>query len=202
MTSIDKIYNRAANLIENACLEESRVRSDLLVRKAISMLVELIERNQHVDADVYYLIGYGWYCIRQESLIRDANIRKYLHVALAIDSHHNFARIYLAHHLFDCKKYDEALLNFKMVDASFFMERLQAWRVIKLYELIVCCELYINKGSCDESSLAVYLETLSSTDDIDHPMPSELRTCIEALSRKKVDPHILRELDKANLLEA
>jgi len=91
-----------------------------------------IAREAHPEnAEATACLGYAWH-----RLSREKEAVKWLRRAIAIDTGHMEARIYLANLLYDRGDYEDALGEFERTDPQDHWDELGIWRVIELKKSI------------------------------------------------------------------
>jgi len=144
------VLDRAAELIDGACLLDDDSQADTLLEQAI-MLLEAVQRDDAgaASADVAYRLGLAWYDRPGETTARSRAVRAALYRALRLEPQHQSARLYLGHIEFDEGRYAEALRWFTTCDEQYFTDVMgQRWRACKTDELILCCQLRL--GAIDD----------------------------------------------------
>jgi len=157
-----------------------RTLFDALVRE-----VEEIAASRPDDAEFNHLAGLCWYQHPETSDERSRLARSYLERAVQLNPDHQFARLFLAHHHFDEKRYLESLDCLLAVDYDYFTNRDQSWRNLKADELKLTCELYLSSGDtplADAKRLADQVERLADRYSDAAPencaVPTEIVWCV------------------------
>lgn len=153
-----------------------------LVEKAL-FIAQSYEQENPSNAEASFALGLCWYNYPATSQERTENIEKWLRKAIEIEPNHQFANLYLGHFFFDEGRYDEALIRFEQVNPIHFKEIDQTWRAIKLRELVICCQLYLEWQQVSSSAFQKLLGEYLSLSIEEAPHPVELVSCLVSLSR-------------------
>lgn len=201
------IVNVFRDLIENALLIEDQSEQkdafDSLIEELVSSYFDFDDKPEF-----YYLIGYCWYCHPKESLERAQAIESNFKKSIELCSNKFYPRLYLAHHFFDVGRYSEALELFESLDTSFLKDFDQQWRVLKIFELKICCEIGI-EHQVPIKRIKNLVTQYESLDEPDTAIPSELIRCLSSYftnqeinePEKKIIQRLLNLISKLDINE-
>lgn len=139
-------------------------------------VIEILEAKglDRLDSRMAYAFGYAWYNLPDETPNRVALAEKCFRDSIAKSADNFYAALYLGHLFFDLGRHEEALREFIKIPENFFTKHNQAWRDLKLIELIFCCYLYIRRSKEAVQTLSRLINESSKIDDIDRPKMTEL----------------------------
>jgi len=170
---MEKMNQKAIELLEKSQIEENDFSANELIREAIDLLSN---KNKSSDKDAfdYYVLGYAWYLLRIESDERCYNVENNFKLSIEKNTENNWPKLYLGHYYFDIGEYENALAFFSSVKGDEFLEFDQVWRLLKLKELIICCKLYLNNMDfCIDEYVSLY----EKEDAVNRPEIHELKSC-------------------------
>ena len=147
---------------------------DLARRKA----VECVERTPN-SAESNYLAGqvsYDSFCDDEKY---GAAAESFLTRAIALDPNHQFARMFLGHYYYDTARYGQALECFQKIDEDYFTSIPQRWRVLKLHELILCCQVFLESSEVTEQDFEKLAVEFVSANPDDVLPPWELISALQ-----------------------
>lgn len=121
-----------------------------------------------------YIAGYAFYNADRFSTYESTIAKRYLTLALRLDPHHTFARLYLGHAYFDCGEYEDALREFELVETSQLEDAGQVWRIAKLTELELCCKMATGATLIDDFDIQKMKHAYSKVEKALRPAPKEL----------------------------
>jgi tetratricopeptide (TPR) repeat protein len=180
-------YNEAVDLIdriEGGLVTDHKTELEAWQR-ALGLALSCANRNGQ-NADFNYLAGYIYARAPQKTEETLNQAESLLRRALELNSNHHLARYCLGTTFFNQKKYSQALqeLNELPDDASVFEG--QWWRVVKAFELRLCCEFYLESGGLQmEKTERLYELYMSFKEPRMAPVPTELADCIVFLLRQR-----------------
>jgi hypothetical protein len=155
------------------------------VQKRAALLAAAIEQiTSQCDlntADMQFTLGYAWYMHPGEHLSRADRVITHLQNALQIDPNHKYAKLYLAHHLFDCGEYASTLKLLGEFGPTEFDDVGQGWRDSKTAELILCCQLRLCDAQGVKDAVRQFCESLTRLDAGMNPDPRELTDALHVL---------------------
>ncbi len=191
-------YNEAVDLLERIATTENRQNAQELWEKAL-ILAGLCRNRDEQNDEFNYLLGYAYYKAPEKTAQIWQEAEHFLHRATALNPNHELARYYLACVLFDRRRYPESLAEFNKVSQDAFVRAGQAWRVVKIQELRLCCSLYIEPAKvalgAAENFRACYWQF--EDDPLLAPLPTELADCLESLLTEQHVRSQLRNFTKA-----
>lgn len=151
------------------------------VRTAIQIAEELL-REDSTRADYHFLLGYGWYNLDDaEPIERATQTQRHLREALRLDPDHFYSRLYLAHELFDEKRYDDARNELERCVSRPQIQDLHEWQRVKMRELILACQWYLNPHAFDLKVGMTFVDQLCDLPEDERPRPTELIECIDTI---------------------
>lgn len=136
--------------------------------------IDLLSQKPAESADALYALGYAWYLLPTGTGGRQERISANLEEALRKDPGHAYARLYLAHHNFDDGNFAKALPLLDSLSPTAFEERGQAWRDVKVAELVVCCLIELKATERLGLAIQILLERATSVEPDYLPLASEL----------------------------
>jgi len=172
----------AEKILQVAEIEENDQKANLLIKSVIC----IIEYNLIKDSCnffYFYLIGYAWYFLREDTPERIEKVKVNLKSSIELNNNYVWSKLYLGHLYFDITNYQGALKEFKNID---FYALKQNWRILKVKELILCCEIYLNDkllGRLNDDLIEL-IKLYKNIDEIDRPVPLELKECIDKMNFK------------------
>ncbi len=179
-------YNAAIDTIEQSIVEEKASRRMQLWRKALIQATTCWKKSP-IDDDVTFLVAYVYCSCPKKNPEIWRRAKHFLRSALRQNPKHELARYHLACAYFDCKQYAEALKELKQLPRDAFQKLGQPWRTLKMAELRLCCELYLNPNFMPRLSLARFKKLYSSFEEpILAPTPREFADCLRYLLSKKL----------------
>ncbi len=168
------VLDRAGKLIEDTLISDDQ---GAMIQQLQAVIKLLKDSEQQVEnkSELFYMIAYCWYRLPIESKERDEQIELYLSESLAI-TEHQFARLYFAHYYFDKEAYLEAQSQFMKLDLEFFKGIDQEWRVLKIKELLLVCQLHLSSKYTITlvREYTRFVEEFLSTKEEDTVFPNEL----------------------------
>lgn len=168
-----ELYNEATGALDTAAASRGLSRARALLADVIS--------GADADADAFHLLGLCWYELPDggDDALREAEAA--FRAALTKEPDHQYANLYLGYVLFDTGRYREAYARCSDVNATYFAQRDQQWRVVKNEELKLCCRLQIDPDSVDREEVKVLCERYETDPVVEFIVPREIVVCIEAL---------------------
>ena len=184
-------YRKATVLVDRAIVEDDAKVASQLFRDAAQSAEELVE-GRRADPEFNYLAGYINYRTPDKSLDIWKRAEHFLRQAVALSPDHQFAIYYLGCLLFDLKRYCESREMMLRIRVDTFKGLNQKWRIAKAYELVICCDLYLNPESVSgehfEGLLSLYRDI---GDPVIAPTPSELGACLSFLIQSRASQDTL-----------
>jgi tetratricopeptide (TPR) repeat protein len=147
-------------------------------RMADTFVTEGVPSSDHLFA-----AGYCWYSAGGDEGERQSKAENYLSRAVALDPSNAMAHLYLGHLFFDQKRYKEAAEAFQLVDVSSFVAKGQNWRALKARELLLCCLLFTDPDSIDETALHRFYRDFRIEYTDARAAPWEILSCFDSLLR-------------------
>jgi hypothetical protein len=197
--NFDARYDRAIRVLDHTVTIENPARRkavfDILVREA-----EQIVALRPEDANANYLAGLCWYDHPESSQNRSRLVKLYLERAMRLDPGHQFARVFLAYHHYDERRYQESLACLASLDYGAFANLGQSWRNLKSDELKLACRLSL----CDDETPLSQMESLAgqidqlavryaSTAPEDAAVPIEIvRSAVIAINTRRRSQTLMR----------
>lgn len=123
------------------------------------------------DADASHMMGLVIYDFPSFEKLLIAE--KYFADAVEKNPKHQYAIMYLGHCYFDTKRFAEALTCFERIDEDYFISDDKLWRIIKLHELILCCQIQIDLIENFLEKFDQFINQLKLIPDEDIPVPFE-----------------------------
>jgi hypothetical protein len=164
-------------------IEEAEAATDVEVRRRIlGRAIEAFEVVDEVSAKVSFARGYAWYLMPEDSQQRHEQVLRHLGDAIRQQPEHPYARLYLAHHYFDLGQHALALPILREFAPSYFAGFGQAWRDVKIAELIVCCVIEVRDDTRVGAAMKDLLQRANRVGEVDLPEPRELT----AMVRRKI----------------
>lgn len=161
------------------------------VRAAIQIAEDLL-RDDPTKADYHFLLGYGWYNLDDAEPIERAKLtQRHFREALRLDPDHFHSRLYLAHELFDEKRYREARDEFERCASRPEARSLHEWQRLKLRELILACQWHETPQTFDLTVGMNFVDELCDLAEDERPRPTELIECIDGI-RPMIDASAAR----------
>ena len=191
----------------SADAEESRAQCLADAREAV---IDCLKAEAD-SADVNYIAGlvmYRSFCIDERYGER---AEEYLRKATGLNPDHQFARLYLGHYYYDIGEYSRALECFKSVNENYFTSIDQVWRVLKLHELILCCQMFVASRDLTEGSFETLAKDYVAASSEDVPVPTEIlaalaktvnRSIWSTIDRGVVEKVVLEMIERLDVSEA
>jgi len=164
-------------------------------------ILDIIKKVDRIDDvenhEKYYLKGYLWYLIPFDSETRNKEIVTNLKKSLLVNKEYLFAKAYLGYFFFDQKQYQKVIETLDDLDFSYFEERDQLWRSLKLQELLCVSKLNLKK----EISNSLYDKILnliflySSVPEEEIVIPNELIESVLNNSHKEGAFKLVNQID-------
>ena len=168
-------------LILEATVEDNTEKSKNILAKAISAL-SIYGKRSPKSSDYYYLLGLCWYECPENSVERSNKIVYYLEKSILKNKYNYFAIIYLGFFYFDSKKYKAAKKTFAGIELDFFDEIDQHWRYLKIKELSLCCDIYIDPNfmTIRDGTISIekFIDSYLELDSYETAVPVELVRCM------------------------
>ena len=133
-------------IINKITLEDIAANKFKLLCNFIKLLD--LRKDEISKVQYFYLTGYAWYCMPIDSVERYNKVAYNLKEALKLEINHTFSNIYLGHLYYDNKEYDKAKVHFEKIDQDYLYNLDQRWRVLKIQELILCCDIGKKGNDC------------------------------------------------------
>lgn len=150
-------------------------------RHALERAIEAFEALGEDSAKVSFARGYAWYLMPEDSQLRHEQVLRNLGEAIRQQPQHPFARLYLAHHYFDLGQYVLALPILREFTPEFFSGYGQAWRDVKVAEMVLCCVIEVRDENTVGPAMKDLLQRANRVGPEDLP---ELRELTAMVCRK------------------
>lgn len=156
-------------LTDAICAEDEEKKIEFLQLAKIKGEEFLTEFPE--DSDASHMMGLVIYAFSGLEKLQIAE--KYFAAAVKINPKNQFAIMYLGHCYFDTKRFSDALVYFEKINEDYFILDDKLWRIIKLHELILCCQIQTNLIDNFLEKFTQFINELKVTPDEDIPVPFE-----------------------------
>jgi len=121
------------------------IENNNLKTKEIERVLEMIDSYKMDDYQLYYLKGYLWNLLPFDSDKREQEVEYNLKKSITLKDDYIYSKTELSFFYFDQKKYSNVIKLLNNIEFSFFEERGQLWKSLKLQELLAVSKLYTTK---------------------------------------------------------
>lgn len=180
-------YNEAVDLIQRViCVGDKPVSYKGNWEQALALGMHCQEQDKQ-NSDYKYLVGYIFYNAPIKTIETREKAELFLKHAIQINPNHYLAHYFLACLYFDLRRYKDSLGEASVILRHTFDEFGQLWRPVKIYELQLCCNLYLNPGVSRLNDAKGLLRLHKSfADPLLVPLPMEFAECITLLMERNL----------------
>ncbi len=127
--------------LDNLITDISLIEDDNLKTKEIQKVLKALDSYEMDDYQLFYLKGCLWNSLPKESVKRDINVVDNLKKSIQLNENYIFSKTELSYFYFDKKEYSKVVELLSPLDFSFFEEKDQIWKSLKLKELLLVSKL-------------------------------------------------------------
>ena len=175
-------YNEAVDLIHRViCVDDKPASHKSTWEQALALGMHCQEQDKQ-NSEYNYLVGYIYYNAPIKSIETREKADLFLKRAIEINPKHYLAHYFLACLYFDLRRYKDSLGEQSAILDHTFDECGQLWRPVKIFELQLCCNLYLNPfvSRLNDANRLLRLHK-SFADPLLVPLPMEFAVCITFL---------------------
>lgn len=164
--------------------------------KEIIRLLKKVDKNLFKPFKYYYLRGYLWYQMPEQSEQRSKEIVYNFNKCIELNKDYLYANAYLAYFFFDSKEYIKVNELLQDLDLSYFEQEGQVWQSLKLEELCLVSQLYIDReiGNKLSEKLLSLISSYIHLPNIELAVPRELVTGVIENKDKKGMEIVLKNI--------
>ncbi len=170
--------------LDDAITNIELIENDKLRSKEVKRILGVIDSYEMDAYQLYYLKGYLWNIYPFDTSERNAKTIEFLSKSIEIKSDYIFSKTELSFYYFDQKEYAKVLELLEGLDVSFFEEKGQLWKSLKLQELCFVSKLYESKIVTEEL-VADFLYIVSAYIYLPDEEVSVPRELVNAMSENK-----------------
>ncbi len=133
------------NQLEERIIDISLIDDERLKCIEIDKILDIISCQELDLYEEYYVKGYLWYSHPIKNQERDRQIILNFKTAIKENPEYLYSYAYLAYFYFDKNMYSNVIEYLNNIDFSYFEDRDQLWKSLKLQELLSISKLYESK---------------------------------------------------------
>ncbi len=107
----------------------------------INRILNIIDSYEMDEYQLCYLKGYLWNSMPVESNQRDLEVENNLKKSITLNGNYIYSKTELSFFYFDKKQYEKVIELLKDLDLSYFEQKNQLWKSLKLQELLLVSKL-------------------------------------------------------------
>jgi len=118
------------------------IDEDSLKSKEINRILNLLDSYNMEEYQLFYLKGFLWNQFPFDNEERENQVEFNLKKSIELKSDYIYSKTELSYFYYDQRKFQNVIDLLDSVDLSFFEERGQLWKSLKLQELLLTSKLY------------------------------------------------------------
>ena len=187
INEIEKIESEIESL---ALIDEQHVKNSMIENLVIK--ISALLKNSE-SSHLYHLLGLCWY--KHETDVALTQAENAFEKSVKLNNKNLMANIYLCHCYFDQNKYASMIEKFCIDDFERNLQSIdQNWRYLKLKEMELCCNLYLDNFTVAERDLITFIELCEASPEEDLNNMIELKAAYQ-VTKEKFEPAMRKKLE-------